>query len=171
MIQISFKLTEQELYKGLVETSRSRLVSQLLRGLGFIVLAVIVFFTTSNIKNGTFYFSFGYVFCLLASIYMIFISEITSKFQTSNLIKTRNAYSEQIQVKVTHNHIHFSGDKFSTKLTWDKVLEVVETSDFFLLKTSEGIANPIPKRAFSANELAEFKTTVSNSTGLKLKLA
>jgi hypothetical protein len=170
MVQISFKLTEKEIYKGLVETSRSRFITRLMRGFGFFLVAGMLFFTTNSLANGTYVFSFTTSFPLFLGIYLLFLSEITARLQTPNLVKTKNPFSEKVNVRLDRSGFRISGDSFNTQLAWDKFLEIVETDDFYLLKATEGTANVLPKRAFSEEEKAEFKSLVSAVDGLKLKL-
>jgi len=170
MIQISFKLTEQEIYKSLVDTSRSRFITKLMQGFGFFLVAVMLFYATNNIAHGTFVFSFTTFFPLFLGTYLLFLSEITAKMQTPNLIKTKNPFSEKVNVKMDKSSFRISGDSFNTQLAWDKILEIVETRDFFLLKATEGTANVLPKRAFSDVQINEFKILANSISGPKLKL-
>ncbi len=170
MLQLSFKLTEKEIYKGLVETSRSRFITRLMQGSGFVLVAVMLFYATNTWANGTFSFSFTTFFPLFLGIYLLFLSEITARMQTPNLVKTKNPFSEQVKVRLDKSGFRISGDSFNTQVAWDKILEVVETKDFFLLKVTEGTANILPKRAFTEEEIIQFKILVNSVTGPKLKL-
>lgn len=170
MVQISFKLTRKEIYKGLVETSQSRFITKVMKGFGLVLAGAMLFYGSNSLANGTFTFSFSIYFPLFLGIYLLFLSEITALIQTPNLAKTKNPFSEQVKVRIDRAAFRISGDSFNTQLTWDKILEVVETNDFYLLKATEGTANVLPKRAFSEGEKAEFRTIVTTVEGPKVKL-
>ena len=80
MIQLTYKLTEPEIYQGLLEISKSRGVTNVLRIAGFVLLAVMLFITTASLTNGVFNFSLGFIFPIFLAVYLIFLSEITAKF-------------------------------------------------------------------------------------------
>lgn len=170
MIQISFKLTEKEIYQGLVDTSKSRFITKLMLGGGFFLVASMLFYATNSLAHGTFVFSFTTYFPLFLGIYLLFLSEITAKMQTPNLLKTKNPFSEQVTVRMDKSVFRITGDSFNTQLPWEKIIEIIETKDFFLVKATEGTANVIPKRAFTENEITEFKILANSISGPKLKL-
>ncbi len=170
MVQISFKLTKKEIYKGLVDTARSRFITRLMQGFGLVLAGAMLFYASNTLANGTFTFSITIYFPLFLGIYLLFLSEITAAIQTPNLAKSKNPFSEQVKVRIDRSAFRISGESFNTQLTWDKILEVVESSDFYLLKATEGTANVLPKRAFTEEEKTEFRSIVSSIEGLKVKL-
>lgn len=168
MVQIEYKLTEQELYKGLVENANSRLITKLFRGLGSVLLVVMVYITTVNLVSGTNYFSMAYLFPLIMAIYMVFLPEITAKIQVPNLIRSRNAFTEFTRVRMDGNGVRMKGDTFSSHLAWEQFHSIVETKEFFLVKPTEATANVLPKRVFTAADMVAFKNMVVPLTGPKI---
>ncbi len=170
MIQISYKLTKEEIYRGLVATSKSRFVTKLMTGFGLVMAAAMLFIVSNRLANGGFAFSVTSVFPLFLGIYLLFLSEITAKFQVPNIIKTKNAFTEQVRVKIDKSAFRITGETSDSQIKWDKFAEIVETKEFFLLKASDGIANILPKRAFTEEDNARFKILLSSLNGPKVKL-
>ncbi|CAG5000495.1 hypothetical protein DYBT9275_02475 [Dyadobacter sp. CECT 9275] len=170
MIQVNFKLTEDELYKSLVDVSKSRMITKILLIVGSILLAIMLYITTINIVKGIFYFSMGFIFPLFLGVYLIFLSEITAKFQVPNLIKKKNPFTERVTVQLDHTECRTKGETFSHRLTWEKFHAIVETDDFFLLKVTDVTANVLPKRAFTPEDILAFKGILASVKGPQLKL-
>jgi hypothetical protein len=169
MVQIEYKLTEKEVYQGLVQNNSTRLITRILRGLGIFLLVVMVFTTTINIVNGINYFSMSYLFPMLMAVYLTFLSEITAKIQVPNLIKTKNPYVQLVRVRMDGNGFRMKGESFSNFMEWEKFHSIVETADFFLVKPTEAAANIMPKRAFTTEDIAEFKNLMEGVSGPKIK--
>ena len=170
MIQLTYKLTEPEIYQGLLEISKSRGVTNVLRIAGFVLLAVMLFITTASLTNGVFNFSLGFIFPIFLAVYLIFLSEITAKFQVPNLIKKKNPFTEEVNVKIYETGFKVKGQTFYNQFTWDKLNSIVATPDFFLLKETEVLATVLPKRVFTADDMIRFKNIVSNVNGPKVTL-
>lgn len=169
MVQIEYKLTEKEVYRGLVQNNSSRLITKILRSLGIFLLVVMVFTTTVNIVNGIYYFSMSYLFPLLMGVYLTFLSEITAKIQVPNLIKTKNPFVQEVKVRIDVNGFRMKGESFSNFMEWEKFHSIVETADFFLIKPTEASANIMPKRAFTTEDVAEFRNLLEGVVGPKVK--
>jgi len=170
MIQISYKLTEPELYKGLTDISDSRFITKLFRIIGSVLLAVMVFITTSTLIKGTFSFTLSFAFPIFLGIYFFFLSDITARFQVPSLIKKKNRFTEQVVIKMYETGFRVKGETFANQFKWDNMNSIIETKDFFLLKDTEMTASVIPKRVLTEEETAEFKKIVSNITGPKIKM-
>jgi hypothetical protein len=76
------------------------------------------------------------------------------------------------EVKVTWNAdgIEFSQRKASRKQSWQEISHWAESDDTFVMLGKGGMFNPIPKRAFSAEELGEIKTHLAKAGTKKAKL-
>lgn len=170
MLSLTYKLTKDELYSGLVETSRSRFITKLFRVAGSILLAVLVYIFTVNLINGTLFFNLGFAFSLFLGLQMVFLPEIAAKIQVPALIKSKNPLAQEVKIDIHMTGYRIKGESFSNQLAWDKLHSIVETKDFFLLRVSEGSANILPKRAFSEQALLEFKNVIAAAPALKTKL-
>ena len=171
MIQISYRLTEQEIHQSLLDISNSRLITKVLRIAGSLLLAAMVFITTASLINGTFRFSLAYAFPFFAAIYLTFVSEITAKFQTSNLTKNKNPFTEEALVKIYETGFKVKGETFNKQLVWEKLNSIIETKDFFIFKETEIMASVLPKRVFTEQQIAELKNIISSVTGPKIIMA
>ena len=172
MVQVNYKLTEPEIYQGLLEISKSRVVTNVLRIVGFVLLGIMLFITTASLTHGIFNFSLGFVFPIFLAVYLIFLSEITAKFQVPNLIKKKNQFTEEVSVKLYETGFKVKGETFYNQFTWDKISEIIETDDFFLIKETEVLATVLPKRVFTAEHSVRFRQIVGNITApVKTKMA
>ncbi|WP_439584729.1 YcxB family protein [Dyadobacter bucti] len=170
MLPVTYKLTKDELYKGLVETSRSRFITKLFRIIGSVLLAVMVYIFTVNLINGTLFFNLGFAFTLLLGLQMVFLAEIAAKIQVPALIKSKNPLTQEVKVDIRPGSYRIKGESFSNQLAWNQLHSIVETKDFFLLRVSEGSANVLPKRALNSDAITEFRNIIGAVPGLKLKL-
>ena len=170
MVQISYKLTEDEIYKGLVENSNTRVITKVLTIFGSILLAVMLYLTTVNIINGINYFSMGYAFPMFLGAYLVFLPEATAKMQVPNLIKTKNPFTENVVVRIDRAGFRTKGETFSTSHSWDSVHSIVETKDFYLLKPTESTVTVLPKRAFLSEQTDEFKMIVASVNAPVVKM-
>lgn len=171
MINTSYKLTEPEIYQSLVEISKSRFITNLMRIIGFVLLAIMLFITITSIRTGTYNFSLGFLFPIFFSIYLIFLPEITAKFQVPNLISKKNPFTETVQIKIYETGFKVKGESFANQFSWEKLNSIIETKDFFLLKQTEIIATVIPKRVLTTDDLVQLKGIISAVSGPKIKLA
>ena len=170
MIQVNYKLTEQEIYKSLLDISKSRVVTNVMRIIGFILLAVMLFLIAAGLRRGGFDISLGNTFPIFLALYLIFLSEITAKFQTPSLIKNKNPFTEQTQVKIYETGFRVKGETFNNQFQWEKLNSIIETPDFFVLKETEVLATVIPKRVLTQEDATQLKSIISNVTGPKIKL-
>ncbi len=170
MIKLSYKLTEQEIYSSLVAIFKSRFITNLMRIVGFVILAVMLFLTTSSWRNGTLEFTSGFVFPIFLSLYLIFLSEITAKFQAPALVKKKNAFSEALEVKIYETGYRVAGQTFNNQQTWGQLNSIIETKEFFLFKETDIIATVIPKRVLSIEETEQLTKIIHSITGPKIEL-
>ena len=170
MITTSFTLTEKELYKSLVEISKSKFVVKMLRIIGIFLFSIMILVTTINIINDNFVISSGFIFPLVLNLLMIFVSEITARLQVPSLLKTKNRFTENMLVEVDSKKISINGESFNIQMSLEKLHSIIETKDFFLLKVSDGSANVIPKRALAGGDIMIFRNIVSSVVSLKTKL-
>ncbi|GAB3783565.1 hypothetical protein GCM10028818_41820 [Spirosoma horti] len=168
MFEITFKLTESELYKGLVAISRSRFIIKAFRIIGITWVILYSFILYSDIAHGVTP-SFYAIFFMLFGLYIIFIAEISSKFQSSKLIKTNAQITEQTTYVFDETSYQLTGESFSSRMTYNKLFEVREVGDFVLLRVTEGSANILPKRVLSTDQFSSLKQTIVSVPKLKSK--
>ncbi|MCC6461868.1 MAG: YcxB family protein, partial [Saprospiraceae bacterium] len=62
-----------------------------------------------------------------------------------------------------------TGQSFSSEFPWAEVLRLVETKGLFLVYNSNTNAVMLPKRAFSEQQLSDFRALASHLPGLEVK--
>ncbi|TLV02141.1 YcxB family protein [Dyadobacter luticola] len=169
MNEIPFQLTAEELYRGLIALARTRLITKMFRILGMVLLAVLVFITVVMIKDGNFQFTSGYVVTLLLAVYGYFLPEISARIQAPSMVKSQNPIVQPMKLSVHKTYYVLTGENFTNRLTYEKMHSAVETEEFFLLKTSEGSGQMIPKRIFTPEQIAQLKAILLDVNGLKVK--
>ncbi|MCF2444790.1 YcxB family protein [Dyadobacter sp. CY345] len=170
MITTSFKLSESELYESLVDISKSKFVVKAFRVIGIPLLFITVLLIVFNNVIGNSFLNFRLIFPIIFSVYMVFISEISAKFQVTKLLKKKNPVIENMQISVDSNYFTLTGESFNINMSLEKLHSIIETKKFFLLKVSDGSANIIPKRALTINDVIQFKNIISTVPGLQVKL-
>ncbi|MFD2935366.1 YcxB family protein [Spirosoma flavum] len=169
MIETTFKLTEHELYKGLLAISRSRITTKTSRIFGIFITLVSISVLYGDIMNNATPSLYS-VLLLLFGLYSIFLAEISSKIQARSLMKKKAQITESSIYIFDETSYQLSGESFSTRMTYNKLFEVREVRDFILLRVTEGSANILPKRALSADQFTSLKQIVMAVPNLKLKL-
>lgn len=168
MFETNFKLTEQELYEGLVAISRGRRITKIFRIIGVIwsvsyLLILISYMAAEAMPN-----LYSVVF-LLFGIYMIFLSEISAKFQSRNLIKENSQITEKTTYVFDGTGYQLTGESFSIRLAYSKLYEVREVGNLILFQVSEGSANIVPKRSLSSDQFNTLKKVMASVSNLKSK--
>lgn len=76
------------------------------------------------------------------------------------------------EVKVTWNAdgIEFSQRKASRRQSWREISSFAESEETFVMLGRKGMFNPIPKRAFSADDLQQIKDHLGKAGARKAKL-
>lgn len=77
--------------------------------------------------------------------------------------------TEPISYEFDATNIHIKGESFNSTLTWAKIHKVTETKDFVLIWQNKIVANAIPKRDFTDENLQAFKQLVRMINGLDVK--
>jgi hypothetical protein len=170
MNEITFTLSREELYRGLVAVAKTRMITKIFRILSMFLLASVVFITVATLKDGTFKVTSGYVITIILTLYGYFLPEISAKVQAPSIIKAQSPLVQPLKLAVHKTYYTITGSNFTNKLTYEKLHSAVETDEFFLLKTLEGSANIVPKRAFTAEQVTQFRSILSEIRGLKQTL-
>lgn len=84
----------------------------------------------------------------------------------------RSAPDKGLEVKVTWNAdgIEFSQRKATRRQSWRAISHWAESDDTFVMLGKSGMFNPVPKRAFSADQIAEIKTHLAKAGATKARL-
>ncbi len=166
VIQITFQFTRKELFDGLLVISISRPGTRLYRliGIGLTLASILIVYI--DVFSGRYPAWYSWLF-ILFSLYVTFSPEITTWFQAKTLVKRNAQITEPVTYTFNKTDYSLVGESFSTRMDYVKLYEVRETTDFILLKISEGTAHVIPKRALSVDQFSEVKEIVQSIPKLK----
>lgn len=74
--------------------------------------------------------------------------------------------AENLTYTISNECIHVEGETFDSSFTWDRVYSVEETKYWILIWQTESVANIIPKKYFSSDDLICLKNIVENQKGI-----
>ncbi|MBD2704177.1 YcxB family protein [Spirosoma sp. BT702] len=168
MFQTTFKLSQQELYKGLIAINRSLFITKLTKGIGILVTLISLSILFSNLYAGH-YSIFTGGFSLLIGVYLIFGTELIVWRQSKKLVENNAQITETTTYTFDQTNYQLEGESFSTRLDYAKLHEVRETKEFILFRVSQGLAHVVPRRALSIEQLAGLKGILAAIPGLKLE--
>ncbi|TDE16337.1 YcxB family protein [Dyadobacter psychrotolerans] len=170
MLKVKYSLSKSDLYNGLVEVSRSGKVAKGARIFGVFLLIIGIFTTTVSLANNSFSLTFGFIFNFIMGIYSTFLSEIATKFQVPQLIKSKNTITEETTLELNEKAFLLQGESYKSELALETLRSVIESKKFFILKVSDQAGYIIPKRVLSDNQILYFKTVVASLKQPKIKL-
>lgn len=123
-----------------------------------------------------FLYATGYVMDKVNLYIMVFyIVYVSCVIPLMVYVRTRKYYESNknlhkpITYEFTDNGIELSGEDISSRYLWENVYQVRESKNMFYIYQSKAIANLLPKRYFSAEEIVEFRDLVKRK-GIKSKL-
>ena len=103
-------------------------------------------------------------------IYSTFLSEIATKFQVPQLIKSKNTITEETTLELNEKAFLLQGESYKSELALETLRSVIESKKFFILKVSDQAGYIIPKRVLSDDQILYFKTVVASLKQPKIKL-
>ena len=71
--------------------------------------------------------------------------------------------SENIEYNFTDSHLLITGESFNSEMTWSKIYKVTKTKKWLLVWHSSQIANAIPLRLISSEDLNKLKNIMQNN--------
>ncbi|MBD2701008.1 YcxB family protein [Spirosoma sp. BT702] len=168
MIQITFQLTQKELFTGMLTVAKSRTgtkVSQVISGL---LLLGSVALLLGDIVLNQHTSVYAWLFLLLC-LFLTFYLDLLIWFQARKLVKLNAQITESVTYIFTKTDYELQGDSYSTRMSYAKLVEVREATDFILFKITEASAHIIPKRALAADQFALLKAIIQSIPNLKSK--
>ncbi len=107
---------------------------------------------------------------LFLGIYFLLFLPALIYFKCRNAFRTKNRFTERIVWTVDFEWIAMKGESFETKMTWDKIYQVVETKEVFLVYQTKLQANIISKREMSQEQVQGLRKVVKGILALRHKL-
>ena len=168
MIRIVFQLTRKELFKGLLAVSNSGSGARATRLIGVLFLLGSVLVIAMAIYSNRNPPSIAWL-AILYGLGITFFPEIMIWIQMKKLAKRNGQVTESVTYTFGQTNFELAGESSLTQMDYTKLYEVREMSDFILLKVSGGVAQLIPKRAFSTDQLATFKEIIQSIPNIKTR--
>ncbi|MBI1228408.1 MAG: hypothetical protein GC192_24450 [Bacteroidetes bacterium] len=107
---------------------------------------------------------------LALGLYLLAFVPLIIYFKCRRAFNSKSRVVEPMDWMVDYEWINVKGTSFETKMTWEKVLKVLETKEFFFVYQSKIQANIISKREMSPAQIQGFRSIVKGILGLKDKL-
>jgi hypothetical protein len=170
MEEVSYQLTDHELYNGLVAVARARKITRFFKIVGMVLIGVMVFVIAVAMRSGDFTLSPGFFLTLALGIYAYFLPEISARIQMPALKKSKNALTQPVNLRLRQSDYILRNENSTQKHAYDKLYAVEETTDFFLLRVTEGSAHIIPKRALGVEGTEKLRGILRSVQGLKTSL-
>ncbi len=141
---------------------------------------VMVFFTLVGafmlVTSLLFYAGLGWQFGrmplvqLFLGLYFLVLLPVLIYVKCKSNFNAKNRFTERMEWVVDDEWFAMKGETFESKMTWDKVHQVVETKEVFLIYQSKILAHILSKREMSREQVQGFRGVVSGVLGMKKKL-
>ncbi len=159
---VSFKAYALLLFKL---TYRKRVMLVII-SVAFAMLAwiIIAAFSIFDIPEPTIY---QYIPLALIAVVqpLVIYYTVWTNYHSGSLLK------ERLEIELTSMEINITGESFYMKLTWEKIYQVVEMKNWFLIYQNTLSAIILPKSSFTNDQIDEFRHLLKAITGLNLNLA
>lgn len=155
---IKTKLSEKEFISASLATIWSRKFSK-----AFLVIFVLVI--AINISTAT--FTKNPVTTVIPNILppvLIFgIFFFVFRYSFKKAYQKNYRASENIEYNFTDTHILITGESFNSEMTWNKIYKVTKTKNWLLIWQSSQIANAIPLRLISSQDIVHLKNILQKN--------
>ncbi len=107
-------------------------------------------------------------FCL--GIYIVFIRPIfVYRLYRKNFYSTK-PLQENITYEFTEEKMKITGESFSSELQMNSLYKIKELNNWFLIYTNRQVANLVPKKNLTENEVLAIRSILYKTKGIILKL-
>lgn len=163
MIRIETKLSREDYTKLVNAMMRSKRSLRTLFWIGILLmLASAVNAVATNLESSIPTFIMGAV--------LVFIVPVIIRSSAGRIYDSSIVLTERVIYEIDDNGVNVTGESFTIELDWNRVRQVTEHPDFFLIWENAQMARGLPKRDFKANEITEFREVVRSQPELKHKM-
>lgn len=152
---IKTKLSENEYINASVATILSRKYSKLFMLVFLIILATNIF--TSTVTKDSL------IPTILPPILIFGVMFFLFRYSLKKAYQKNYRASENIEYNFTDAHLLITGESFTSEMTWNKIYKVTKTKNWLLVWQSSQIANAIPLRLVSSEDLSELKDIIQKN--------
>jgi hypothetical protein len=146
---IKTKLSEKEFIDASLAIIWSRRYSKLL-------LLVLLFIVTINLFNST-STKDSLISLVLPPILIFGGLFIVFRYSFKRAYQKNYKAGENIEYNFTDSHLLITGESFNSEVTWNKIYKVTKTKKWLLVWHISQIANAIPLRLLSSEDLTQLK--------------
>lgn len=109
-------------------------------------------------------------FQLVFGIYFVFFIPIIIYFKSKKNFTSPGRLAERMFWTIDPEWITVKGESFETKMTWDKMVKVIENKNVFLIYQSKLMAHIVSKKEMTVAQRVGFRNIVKGVLNLKHKL-
>lgn len=102
-------------------------------------------------------------------VYVFLIIPLMVYVRTKKQYESNKNLHKPITYDFTDEGVELKSDDISSRYRWENVYQVRESKNLFYIYQSKAVANLLPKRNFSAEEIVEFRDLIKRK-GIKSKL-
>lgn len=102
-------------------------------------------------------------------LYIILVTPLAIYRNTKKNFKSNQRIHERIVYEVTPDFLKITGETFSSALQWPTTYKILETRDFFMIYGSRQVANLIPKKSMTVDEVTELREILRKLDSVKNK--
>lgn len=165
-MKIKTKVNFKEYVKLLYTLAYEKTILRLLLGVAILILLWIIFYYL-NIFSLPKPVIYQYI-----TLILITIVQPTSIYITIRRnYKSSNQLGEALEIEVTPKDIKINGESYYMEVKWEKLFEIIEKPNWFLLYQNNLSAIMIPKKDMSATDINNFRQILKNiSDNVPVKL-
>ena len=157
-MQVSYQLTSEDFYQGCLAWRSRRKWQEWLRWIAYFIVACALFICLimlliNRTAETTPFAVFSIVFCMLWFAYMLLAPRLSARRQFRN----NPTAQSRITLDVSEQGLQFHNPHAESKVAWSAYVGWGETKSVFVIMPQPRAYNAIPKRAFTTEQLAEFR--------------
>ncbi|MBC7556806.1 MAG: YcxB family protein [Chryseobacterium sp.] len=109
-------------------------------------------------------------FNLLLAFAILIILPIFNYFGFRKSFSSNKRLQENIIYEIDEDKIKMIGESFDSEIDWSGIYKIVEYKNWFLLFQNSNIANFLPKKFLTGNQIREFRSLIlKNNVKSRLK--
>ena len=99
---------------------------------------------------------------MFIAVAFLTIISLQTYFRAKNNFGPNNRICEQLEYNIENDNLLIKGESFNSQLTWEKFHRVTKTKNWLLIWQNSRMANPIPRRDITNEEIDVLRTILNN---------
>ena len=162
---VKTKVNFKEYVKLLYALAYEKIVLKLLLGVAALILLWIIFYNL-NVFNLPKPLIYQYMTLILITI----VQPISIYVTIRRNYKSSNQLGEALEIEITPKDIKINGESYYMEIKWEKLFEIVEKPNWFLLYQNNLSAIMIPKKDMSISDIDYFREILKDIRDVPVKL-